>query len=194
MLNRRFLVATVLSFCAAAGGASLALGQPVVGIQTVTSYYSDGRISAVDPTARTVTVTFPNGATRTHNVSPAVANFSATRIGDTVTVGFEDRLTFVLSGSNSSMPRESNDVAAGAITRGQRVAGIGAAETIQNWWVVGVDPNVGTLTLVDPDSGPIRTFKVTTQAGREQLPRVKVGDGLTAINNQVLVISIGPRV
>ena len=194
MLNRRFLVATVLSFCAAAGGAGVAQGQPVVGIQTVTSYYSDGRITAVDPTARTVTVTFPNGATRTHNVSPAVANFSATRIGDTVTVGFEDRLTFVLSGSNSSMPRESNDVAAGAITRGQRVAGIGAAETIRNWWVVGVDPTAGTLTLVDPSSGPLRTFKVTTQAGREQLPRVKVGDGLTAINNQVLVISIGPRV
>lgn len=194
MLNRRFLVATVLSFCAAAGGAGVAQGQPVVGIQTITSYYSDGRITAVDPTARTVTVTFPNGATRTHNVSPAVANFSATRIGDTVTVGFEDRLTFVLSGSNSSMPRESNDVAAGAITRGQRVAGIGAAETIQNWWVVGVDPTAGTLTLVDPSSGPLRTFKVTTQAGREQLPRVKVGDGLTAINNQVLVISIGPRV
>jgi hypothetical protein len=194
MLNRRFLVATVLSFCAAAGGAGVAQGQPVVGIQTITSYYSDGRITAVDPTARTVTVTFPNGATRTHNVSPAVANFSATRIGDTVTVGFEDRLTFVLSGSNSSMPRESNDVAAGAITRGQRVAGIGAAETIRNWWVVGVDPTAGTLTLVDPSSGPLRTFKVTTQAGREQLPRVKVGDGLTAINNQVLVISIGPRV
>jgi hypothetical protein len=194
MLNRRFLVATVLSFCAAAGGAGVAQGQPVVGIQTITSYYSDGRITAVDPTARTVTVTFPNGATRTHNVSPTVANFSATRIGDTVTVGFEDRLTFVLSGSNSSMPRESNDVAAGAITRGQRVAGIGAAETIRNWWVVGVDPTAGTLTLVDPSSGPLRTFKVTTQAGREQLPRVKVGDGLTAINNQVLVISIGPRV
>ena len=123
MLNRRSLVATVLSFCAAAGGAGVAQGQPVVGIQTVTTYYSDGRITAVDPTARTVTVTFPNGATRTHNVSPAVANFSATRIGDTVTVGFEDRLTFVLSGSNSSLPRESNDVAAGAITRGQRVTG-----------------------------------------------------------------------
>jgi hypothetical protein len=104
-------------------GAGVAQGQPVVGIQTVTTYYSDGRITAVDPTARTVTVTFPNGATRTHNVSPAVANFSATRIGDTVTVGFEDRLTFVLSGSNSSLPRESNDVAAGAITRGQRVTG-----------------------------------------------------------------------
>ena len=50
----------------------------------------------------------------------------------------------------------------------------------RNWWMVGVDPNAGTLTLVDPDSGPVRTFKATTQAGREQLARVKVGDGLTA--------------
>jgi hypothetical protein len=193
MLNRRSLVAAMLSVCAVAAGAGVAQGQPVVGIQTVTSYYADGRISAVDPKARTVTVTFPNGSTRTHDVSPAVVNFSATRIGDAVTVGFEDRLTFVLSGPRSSMPRESNDVAAGAIARGQRVAGIGAAETIDNWWVVGVDPNAGTVTLVDPESGPVRTFKVTTQAGREQLPRVKIGDGLTAINNQVLVISIGPR-
>ena len=123
MLNRRFLAAAVLSFSAAAGRAGVAQGQPVVGIQTVTSYYSDGRITRRRSHGRTVTVTFPNGATRTHNVSPAVANFSAARIGDSVTVGFEDRLTFVLSGSKSAMPRESNDVAAGAITRGQRVAG-----------------------------------------------------------------------
>jgi hypothetical protein len=193
MLNWRFLAAAMLSISAAVGGAGVAQGQPIVGIQTVTTYYSDGRISAVDPTKRTVTVIFPNGATRTHDVSPAVANFSATRIGDSVTVGFEDRLTFVLSGAKSSLPRESNDVATGAIARGQRVTGLGAAEKIENWWVVGVDPNAGTLTLVDPDSGPVRTFKVTTQEGRGQLPRVKVGDGLTAINNQVLVISIGPR-
>ena len=49
MLNRRLLVATVLSFCAAAGGAGVAQGQPVVGIQTVTSYYSDGRITLSIP-------------------------------------------------------------------------------------------------------------------------------------------------
>jgi hypothetical protein len=53
---------------------------PIVGIQTVTTYSSDGRITAVDPNARTVTVTFPNGATRTHNASPAVANFSDFRV------------------------------------------------------------------------------------------------------------------
>jgi hypothetical protein len=31
------------------------------------------------------------------------------------------------------------------------------------------------------------------QVRREQLPRVKVGDSLTAINTQVLVLSITPK-
>jgi hypothetical protein len=193
MLNRRSLVAAAIAASAGAAGNALAQGQPIVGIQTVTTYSSDGRISAVDPNARTVTIAFPNGATRTHNVSPTVANFSAARIGDTVSVGFEDRLTFVLSGPNTRTPRERNVGVAAAAASGQRVTGVGAATAIANWWVVGVDPNAGTLTLVDPDSGPVRTFKVETQAGREQLPRVKVGDSLTAINSQVLVISIAPK-
>jgi len=34
---------------------------------------------------------------------------------------------------------------------------------------------------------------VTTSEGREQLPRVKTGDYLTAIDSQVAVISIAPK-
>jgi hypothetical protein len=55
---------------------------------------------------------------------------------------------------------------------------------------VAVDPAANTITLVNPNSGPVRTYNVTTQAGRDQLPRVKVGDSLTAINDQILVVSI----
>jgi hypothetical protein len=39
----------------------------------------------------------------------------------------------------------------------------------------------------------VRTYNVTTAAGREQLPRVKVGDSLMAINTQVPVVSITPK-
>jgi len=193
MLNRRSLIAIVAAASLAVAGNAVAQGQPIVGIQTVTTYSSDGRISAVDPNARTVTIAFPNGATRTHNVSPSVANFGATRIGDTVSVGFEDRLAFVLSGPNTPTPSDRSVGVAGAASAGQRVTGVGASQTIANWWVVGVNPSAGTLTLVDPNSGPVRTYNVVTQAGREQLSRVKVGDSLTAINSQVLVISIAPK-
>src|SRR5579864_521107 len=98
IVRRRTMMAAAAALAALSAGNAFAQGQPIVGIQTVTTYSSDGRISAVDPSARTVTVTFPDGATRTHTVSPAVANFSATRVGDAVSVDLEDHLTFVLSG------------------------------------------------------------------------------------------------
>lgn len=192
MLNRRSFAAAFAASLLAAGNA-VAQDQAIVGIQTVTTYSADARITAVDPNARTVTVTFPDGATRTHSVSPAVANFSATRIGDMVSIGFEDRLTFVLSGPNTATPRPRDvSVAAGA-SMGQSAGGVAASKTIANWWVVGVDPAAGKISLVNPGGGPVRTYNVTTQAGRDQLPRVKPGDSLTAINSQVLVASITPK-
>jgi hypothetical protein len=39
----------------------------------------------------------------------------------------------------------------------------------------------------------VRTYNVTTPAGRAQLPRVKIGDSLTTINTQMLVVSITPK-
>jgi hypothetical protein len=181
------------ALAALSAGNAFAQGQAIVGIQTITTYSSDGRISAVDPNARTVTITFPNGAARIHTVSPAVANFSAARIGDNVSVGFEDHQTFVLSGRNTPVPADRNVSVAAAASRGQTVAGAGVSNVINNWWVVGVDAQAGTLTLVDQGGGPVRTYKVETQTGREQLPRVKVGDSLTSINSQALVIAITPR-
>lgn len=54
---------------------------------------------------------------------------------------------------------------------------------------MGVDPAGNTITLVWPNSGPVRTCNVPSQAGREQLPRVKVGDSLTDINSSLLAVS-----
>lgn len=174
-------------------GPVLAQGQATVGIQTVTTYTSEGRISAVDPAARTVTVSFPNGSSRTHTVSPAVANFSATRVGDTVAVAFEDRLTFVLSGPNTATPTSRDSSLTAAVSGGGTTVGAGIGNTINNWWVVGVDPAGGSLTLVPQGGGAVRTYKVESAAGREQLPRVKSGDSLTAINSTALVIAITPK-
>ena len=66
-------------------------------------------------------------------------------------------------------------------------------QPIANWWVVGVDPATGTISLVNPAGGAVRSYNVTTPEGRAQLPRVKVGDSLTAINTPVLVVSITPK-
>ena len=130
----------------------------------------------------------------TRNVSQAVADFGARKVGDMVSVGFEDTLTFVLSGPNVATPRNRDtSVTATASATGMGAAGVSASESIGNWWVVGVNPAANTISLVNPAGGEVRTYNVTTQAGREQLPRVKVGDSLTAINTQVLVVAITPK-
>lgn len=190
MLNRRNLIAIAVAGSTLPAAVGRAQDQAIVGLQTVTTYSADARITAVDPSARTVTVTYADGAVRTHSVSPAVANFGATRIGDMVTIAFEDRLSFVLSGRETPTPTNRDISAVTTASAGQNVAGAVASQTVGTWWVVGVDPAANTITLVNPNSGPVRTFNVTTPAGREQLPRVKVGDSLTAINSQVLVVAI----
>ncbi len=81
-------------------------------------------------------------------------------------VGFEDRLTFVVSGPNVATPR-NRDTSVTATGMGS--AGVSAIEAIANWWVVGVNPAGGTISLV------------------------KVDDSLPAINTQVLVVSITPK-
>jgi hypothetical protein len=192
MIGRRYLIAGAGAGLAAAGSALAQ--QATVGIQTVTTYSADARITAVDPAARTVSLAFTNGATATRTVSQAVADFGARKVGDMVSVGFEDRLTFVLSGPNVATPRDRDtSVTAAASATGLGAAGVSASEAIANWWVVGVNPAGGTISLVNPAGGEVRTYNVATQAGREQLPRVKIGDSLTAINTQVLVVSITPK-
>jgi hypothetical protein len=193
MISRRILIAGAFAGAALASSGAFAQNQATVGISTVTTYSADARITAVDPSARTVSLAFTNGATTTRTVSPAVADFSARKVSDMVSVGFEDRLTFVLSGPNVATPRDRDTSVTAAASTGQSAAGVSASEAIANWWVVGVNPADGTISLVNPAGGEVRTYNVTTPAGREQLPRVKIGDSLTAINTQVLVVAITPK-
>src|SRR6202022_1006268 len=132
MIGRRYLIAGTFAGAVLAAGSALAQ-QATVGIQTVTTYSADARITAVDPAARTVSLAFTNGATATRNVSQAVADFGARKVGDMVSVGFEDTLTFVLSGPNVATPRNRDtSVTATASATGMGAAGVSASESIGN--------------------------------------------------------------
>ncbi|MFO1161073.1 MAG: hypothetical protein U1E60_19685 [Reyranellaceae bacterium] len=188
------MTATVAGALSIAGSASAqSPSQPIVGISTVTTYYADARIAAVDTNAGTVTFTFTNGATATRKVSPSLTNFNAARVGENVSVGFEDRLTFVLAGPNAKAPRDRDVSVSATASMGKTGASVSADQLVVNWWVTGVNAAAGTISVINPAGGEVRTYSVTTQAGREQLPRVKTGDYLTAIDSQVLVVSITPR-
>ena len=193
MLTRRILIGVSLAGSMLLAGSAFAQGQPVVGISTVTTYSADARITAVDPAARTVSLAFTNGATAVRQVSPSVANFAQAKVGDMVSLAIEDRLTFVLFGPNTKTPGDRDTNVTVAARTGTGVAGASAGQAVANWWVTAVNPTAGTISLVNPAGGEIRTYNVSTPEGRAQLPRVKPGDSLTAINSSVAVIAITPK-
>ena len=194
MFNRRSLIAIALASSALAGGHSFAQpDQATVGIQTTTRYSLDGRITAVDTNARTVTITSVDGTQRMLNVSPMAANITSTKVGDNVVLGVEDTRTFVLSSPGVQTPAPGAGSAAGAMETSQGVAGARVSRSIANWVVVKVDPAANTITLVNPGGGEVRTYDVTTDTGRQQLPRVQQGDSLTEMNSRVVVAAITPK-
>ena len=193
MFNRRSLIAIVLASSALAGGNAFAQGQATVGIQTTTHYTIAGRIAAVDTNARTLTITSADGTQRMLNVSPMAANITSTKVGDNVEVAVEDTRTFVLSSPGVKTPGAGAASAAIAVETSQGVAGARVSQSIGNWTVVSVNPAANTITLVNPGGGEVRTYDVTTDAGRQQLPRVKQGDNLTEINSRLVVASITPK-
>jgi hypothetical protein len=194
MFKRRSLIVGALAGSALTGSHSFAQpDQATAGIQTKTHYALEGRIAAVDTGARTVTVISADGTRRVLNVSPLAANISSTRVGDYVVLGIEDTRTFVLSSPGVQTPASRAGSVAVAVETNQTAAGGRLSESIANWTIVGVDPGANTITLVNPGGGEVRTFDVTSDVGRQQLPRVKRGDSLTAINSQLVVASITPK-
>jgi hypothetical protein len=189
----RSLIAVALAGSALAGGHAYAQDQATVGIQTTTHYSLVGRIAAVDTNARTLTITSADGTNRMLNVSPMAANITSTKVGDNVEVGIEDTRTFVLSSPGVQTPAPGAASVAGAVETSQGVAGARASMSIGNWTVVSVNPAANTITLVNPGGGEVRTYDVTTDAGRQQLPRVKQGDSLTELNSRLVVASITPK-
>ncbi len=197
MFNKRRLIALALAGSFTAAGSAFAQSAPgttpIVGLSTVTTYSVGGRVTAIDPATRMVTLTLPSGATVNHKVSAAVQNLGVVKVGDQVFVGYEEKLGFVLSGPNARPPRDRDSSVVVGASGPKAEAGVAANQMVANWWVVGVDAGAGTLSLVNPAGGQVRSYSVSTAEARAQLPRVKAGDYLTAVDSLILVVSITPK-
>jgi VCBS repeat-containing protein len=186
-------LAIAVGISALLGAGAFAQDQATVGIQTTTHYSIVGRIAAVDTAARTLTITSADGTNRMLTVSSMAANITSTKVGDNVEVAVEDTRTFVLSSPGVATPAPGAASAAAAVETSQGVAGARLSQSIGNWTVVSVNPGANTITLVNPGGGEVRTYDVTTDAGRQQLPRVKQGDNLTELNSRLVVAAITPK-
>lgn len=194
MISRRHLFAVAVAAAPVLAAAqAMAQGQAIVGISTTTTYTAEGRITAADPAARSVTLTMSDGSTLTTKVSQGVATMGSTKVGDTVLLGMEEKRTFVLSGPNTRTPGDRDTTVTAVGTRGQSAGAIAADKSITTWWVTAVDPAANTISLVDPAGGQVRTMSVQNPAERANLSRVKAGDSLTLISTDIVAVGLTPK-
>lgn len=194
MISRRHLfIAALAATPALAAAQATAQGQAIVGLSTTATATVEGRITAVDPATRSVTLTMSDGSTLTTKVSQTVANLGSSKVGDTVVVGMEEKRTFVLSGPNTKTPGDRDTIVTAVGRRGATAGAVAAEKSITTWWVTAVDPAANTISLVDPAGGQVRTFPVQGAAERANLARVKPGDSLTLIATDIVAVGLTPR-
>jgi len=195
IISRRTMRAMALGTLLVASGPATgwSQGAPVTGISSVSTYSGTARITAVSPTTRMMSLAFPDGRTASYKVGDAVQNLGQVSVGDTIEGAYEERLSFVLSGPDTAAPRDREVLAAARAVPGQMPAGGVARQTVVSWTVVRTDVAANSISLVDPGGGQIRTFDVRTAEGRAQLPRVKAGDKLTAISDELMLLAVTPK-
>lgn len=144
-------------------------------------------VTEIDAPKRHVTLKGPRGDLFPIRVGPDVRNLEQVKVGDRVSVRYEEALSLELKkgGKELRSARESSDETRAAA--GERPGGAMAEKVEITADVVAVDPKRQTVTL----RGPEQTVDLWVQDPK-QLKLVKVGDQVQAVYTQALALSVDP--
>ena len=194
-------VRTSVSLAAAlAGSAFLLLGQPQPAAgQTQTTLTNvipqdaevsiHAKITALDLARRQVALTGQSGAKVTLQAAPSV-RLEMLKVGDVVDAQYYRSVAFLISPPGTTAPE---DEIQRTIARPVEVpGGVGAQVTKVSGLVVGINIGAHSIDLVDPTGGAVFTVNVTDPERQAALPKLKIGDTITAVISEALAVSIQP--
>lgn len=147
------------------------------------------KITALNPQTREVTLQAPNGASNTVKAGPAV-RIEALKVGDMVDVRYIRATTLMVSEHGKKLP--ANVVGAAAARPMTGPGGVAILATRVTGRVVGVDAKGNTVDVVDPSGGAVFTVRVTDPERQKMLPKLKVGDAITAVVTESVAVNITP--
>jgi hypothetical protein len=179
---------------AGVGSPAFAQAADMAGIGRTESVTARATVKSIDQQTRVVTLQGADGTTFTLKVGDEVKNLPQVKPGDTVIAHYFTSTAYVLSPAGAKLPDDSLAVAGARAEPGEKPAGAVASKLVVTGLVVAVDPAQHTISLVDPAGGAIRTINVVTQAGQQNLKLVKVGDTITAIITEALLVGVEPAV
>jgi hypothetical protein len=139
-------------------------------------------VTAIDRSARELTVKKPDGEKQTFNVPTDVTAFSKLKVGDKIDVDYGESLAVSMMppGSKPSMS-----------TRSARIPGAVGKETTVSAEIVSVDPATNHVTLKGPQ-GNLQTIAVQDPSLQARLPNLKPGQVLQFTYTEATIATIQP--
>lgn len=137
------------------------------GIAHTESVSARAVVKAIDLQTRTVTLEASGGNTIVLTVGDEVKNLPQVRPGDTVIAHYYTSSAYMLAPPGTRLPDDSLTVVGARAAPGKKPGGALGSKIVVTGLVVGVDPTLHTLSLVDPSGGRVRSVSVVTPEGRK---------------------------
>jgi hypothetical protein len=151
------------------------------------------KISAINPSTRTVTLVGPSGNAVTVTAGPIV-RLDLLKDGQTVNAIYYRSVGFVVNppqGGNG-VPVSNDQMAQITAQPVQAPGGVGIRVTKVSGAVVAIDLSSHSISVVNPSGGGVYTIDVTDPARIAMLGSLKVGDTVSAVVSEALAVSIEP--
>ncbi len=148
------------------------------------------KVDAVDPAARLISVTTPDGQKATLVAGPEVRNFDQIQAGDEVKVVYKAALAAAITKSKDK-PTDTYDAGAIAAPLGAK-PGAAVGQVITTTVVIeSVDTSFDAVTFKRPD-GFMRTIAVSSPEAKKFIRTLKKGDKVDVAYTEALAISVVP--
>jgi hypothetical protein len=185
-------VAAPGSFHMGLSSQAFAQASDMAGIARSESISARATVKAVDAGKRTVTLESSGSNAIALKVGDQVRNLAQVRVGDTVIAHYFASAAYVVAPSGTKLPDDSLTVVGARAAPGDKPGAAVGNKMVVSGLVVGVDPTLHTISLVNPSGGGIRTINVVTPEGQQGMKLVKVGDTITAIVSEAVLVGVEP--
>ena len=175
----------------AASSAIAASDDPLAGVGSLRKATVTVTIVSVDPATRHVVVA--NGGEHfTLKAPPEMRNFEQLQAGQKITATYAVQTEFALSPPGGQLPPDTETTLAARAAKGELPAAVVTNHIVVTGAIVGIDLPSSTLKVVSPKGGEVYSIEVVTAAGKAALPKLKVGDKVTAYITEGMLLAATP--
>ena len=150
----------------------IAASARVVGAALTTA---TGKVTAVDPATRTITLQGNNGNVVDIQAGPDVRNFKQIKPGDTLTLDYYESVAVDVRPAGSGAPEVITETAATRSAKGAKPGGAAGRQTRITAEIWHINKSANLVTLKGPQGG-LRTIQVQDPAMQARLAQLKEGD------------------